>query len=184
MPNDVCEKACSLLNVKCIEDLSCLEDRDIDKLELQVVDWRKFEKLVRQVRSQSVKKPAKEVRWHVQIPGNVDAEIARFTLTVGINHQTHVGTLPHCREDAMAIPKELEKHNFRVHTVVDWCDHRCQLCDSGWRPKKMHLSPENVVKYWQKVRRIYFGHLIDRLLCVGMKSPNFKDSLSKLEVTS
>ena len=38
LSNDVCEKACSLLNVKCIEDLSCLEDRDIDKLELQVVD--------------------------------------------------------------------------------------------------------------------------------------------------
>ena len=38
LPNDVCENTCSLLNVKCIEDLSCLEDRDIDKLELQVVD--------------------------------------------------------------------------------------------------------------------------------------------------
>ena len=53
------------------------------------------------------------------MPGNVDAEIARFALTVGINKYTHLGTLPLCREDAMAMAKELGKHNFRVHTLVD-----------------------------------------------------------------
>ena len=35
---DVCEKACSLFIFRSIEDLSYSEDRDIGKLELQLVD--------------------------------------------------------------------------------------------------------------------------------------------------
>jgi hypothetical protein len=88
LSNDVCEKACSLFNVRCIEDLSYLEDRDIGKLELQLVDCRKLEKLVREVRSQSFKKPAKAALPHAEMPGNVDAEIARFALTFGVNKYT------------------------------------------------------------------------------------------------
>ena len=116
---DVCEKVRSHFNVTCIEDLSFLEDRDIAKLELQLVDCRKLERLVREVRSPSFKKPAKEALPHAEMPGNVDAEIPRFALTVGINNYAHLGTLPYCRQDAMAMAEELKKHNFRVHTLVD-----------------------------------------------------------------
>jgi hypothetical protein len=69
--------------------------------------------------SPSFKKPAKEALPHAEMPGNVDAEIPRFALTVGINNYTHLGTLPYCRQDAMAMAEELKKHNFRVHTLVD-----------------------------------------------------------------
>jgi hypothetical protein len=117
---DVCEKVRSLFNAKCIEDLSYLEDRDIAKLELQLVDDRKLVKLVREVRSQRFKKPAKEALPHAEMPGNVDAETPRFALTVGINDYTHLGTLPHCRQDAMAMAEELKNHNFTVHTLVDY----------------------------------------------------------------
>ncbi len=116
---DVCEIVRSHFNVKCIEDLSFLEDRDIAQLELPLVDCRKLEKLVQAVRSPSFKKPAKEALPHAKMPGNVDAEIPRFALTVGINNYTHLGTLPYCRQDAMAMAEELKKHNFRVHTLVD-----------------------------------------------------------------
>ena len=82
------------------------------------------------MRSQSFKKPAKEALPHAEMPGNVDAEIARFALTVGINKYTHLGTLPHCRKDVtsfshvrgkdvMVMVEELKKHNFRVRTLVD-----------------------------------------------------------------
>ena len=69
--------------------------------------------------SQNVKRPAKEDLPHAEMPGNMDAEIPRFALTVGINDYIHLGTLPQCRQDAMTMTEELEKHNFRVHTLVD-----------------------------------------------------------------
>ena len=76
-------------------------------------------RLMQSVRSPSFKKPAKEALPHAEMPENVDAEIPRFALTVGINNYSHLGTLPHCRQDAMAMAEELKKHNFRVHTLVD-----------------------------------------------------------------
>jgi hypothetical protein len=100
LSSDVCEKACSLFNVKCIEDLSYLEDRDIGKLELSLVNCRKLEKLVREVRSQSVQKPAKEALPHAKMPGNVDAEIPRFALTVGIHSYTR-GMVAQVRDPGM-----------------------------------------------------------------------------------
>jgi hypothetical protein len=51
LKREVCARVCSKFGVSRVSDLSVLEDRDIQKLDLLLVDSRKLEQLVREIRA-------------------------------------------------------------------------------------------------------------------------------------
>eukprot|EP00277_Geminigera_cryophila_P033143 CAMPEP_0173123836 /NCGR_PEP_ID=MMETSP1102-20130122/55260_1 /TAXON_ID=49646 /ORGANISM="Geminigera sp., Strain Caron Lab Isolate" /LENGTH=1918 /DNA_ID=CAMNT_0014031993 /DNA_START=646 /DNA_END=6402 /DNA_ORIENTATION=- len=117
----VCEKVCAHFGISRVSDIALLEDSDIAKLELKLVDSRHLEALVRKVRDdgEQVGAKGKASVPHAELQGEMDPAIPRFALTIGNNKYTHFGELASCLNDARAMQTELAKLNFTVTMLLD-----------------------------------------------------------------
>jgi len=118
----VCETVCSHFGIARLSDMLHIEDRDIAKLDLKLVDSRKLEVLVRKVRGDA---QARQVKGkvplpHAELPAVMDAAVPRFALTIGNNEYAHFGQLTNCLQDARMMTKELQQLNFNVATLLDY----------------------------------------------------------------
>jgi hypothetical protein len=117
LKREVCARVCSKFGVSRVSDLSVLEDRDIQKLDLLLVDSRLLEQLVREIRTQGSK--GKVPLPHAELQGNMDPAVPRFALTIGNNSYAHFGVLKNCRQDAHDMKTELEKLGFTTEMLLD-----------------------------------------------------------------
>jgi hypothetical protein len=187
---DVCEKVRLHFNVKCIEDLSYLEDRDIAKLGLLLVDCRKLEKLVQAVLSPSFKKPAKEALPHDEMPGNVDAEIpdsvrpkallrARFgdgrrvALCIGIDDYPGNQRLQNCVADAEDM-RDCCEHQLGFHVARVLTNPKRRDILQALRELREAMEDGSLVSFF------FSGHGVEHegvnyLLPLGMESTRVED---------
>jgi hypothetical protein len=146
LEREVCARVCSKFGVSRVSDLSVLEDRDIPKLDLLLVDSRKLEQLVREIRAQGSK--GKVPLPHAELQGNMDPAIPRFAITIGNNSYAHFGELKNCRQDAHDMKTELKKLGFNTEMLSDYGKADTDAALTSWLASLPVSSPCVALMYF------------------------------------
>ena len=146
LKREVCARVCSKFGVSRVSDLSVLEDRDIQKLDLLLVDSRLLEQLVREIRAQGSK--GKVPLPHAELQGNMDPAIPRFAITIGNNSYAHFGVLKNCRQDAHDMKTELEKLSFTTEMLLDYGKADTDAALTSWMASLPVSSPCVALMYF------------------------------------